>query len=107
MRLKFRMNDSRQFHPHEDSAHEEGDEDADEASGEKNDPVESGHGGFVGLIEDDETESTEGKQEARCKSLHDVLAIDSVLHEGHLFWGFYEKFENSDFCKSKPSDQCN
>ena len=35
------------------------------------------------LVEDDHADAAEGEHEGGGEALHDVLAVDAVLHEGH------------------------
>ena len=49
----------------------------------QHDPVELGHAGLVGLVQNDEADAAEGEHEGGGQTLHDVLAVDAVLHEGH------------------------
>jgi len=72
-----------QLHPHEDAAHEERDEDAHEGDAQQEDAVEPRGRWLVGLVEHDKPQPPEGEEKAGRKALHDVLAVDPVLHEGH------------------------
>ena len=74
----------RQLHGHEDATHAEGDDDGDECDAQQQDAVEARRARVVGLVEQHEAEPTQTEEEARRQALHDVLAIDAVLHEGHL-----------------------
>jgi len=71
-----------QFHSHEDPTHEEGKQDADECDAEQQDTIESGRGRLVRLVQHDESETAHGEEEAGRQSLHDVLTVDAVRHEG-------------------------
>ena len=55
------MSDLRQLHSHEDSAHEERHEDADERDAQEEDPVEFGCHWLVGLVEDHEAQPAHGE----------------------------------------------
>ena len=71
-----------QFHSHEDAAHEEGKQDTDERDAEQQDAIESGRGRLVRLVQHDESETAHGEEKAGRQSLHDVLTVDAVRHEG-------------------------
>jgi len=53
-----------QLHPHEDAAHEERDEDANEGHAQQQDAVEPGGRRLVGLVEHDEPQPAKGEQKA-------------------------------------------
>lgn len=67
----------RQLHAHEDSGHEEAEEDADAADEEQQEAIEFGNVGRVGAVQDDEAQASHGEQETGGQSFHDVLAINS------------------------------
>lgn len=70
----------RQLHAHEDSGHEEAEEDADAADEEQQEAVEFGDVGRVGAVQDDEAQASHGEEEAGGQSFHDVLAVNSARH---------------------------
>lgn len=72
----------RQLHAHEDSGHEEAEEDADASDEEQQEAVEFGNVGRVGAVQDDEAQASHGEQEAGGQAFHDVLAVDPGKHVG-------------------------
>ena len=76
---------SGQLHSHKHSAHEERQQDANKGDAKEQDAIESRRGRLVRLIQHDESQSAHGEEEARGQSLHDVLAVDAVWHEGDRF----------------------
>ena len=81
---KYPSHYSRQFHAHEHATHEEGHEDADKRDTQQQDAIQPRRRRLVRLVKDDEAESSEGEEEGGCQTFHDVLSVDSVLHERHL-----------------------
>lgn len=53
----------RQLHPHEDSGHEETEQDADEADEQQQETVEFGDVWSIGAVQDYEAQSSHGEQE--------------------------------------------
>lgn len=74
---------ARKFHAHEDSAHEEGNQNAHGSHTQQQNAIQSRSAWLVSLVENDESETSHREQEARRKTLHDVLAINTILHERH------------------------
>lgn len=82
-RYELGLKVSWQLHSHEDPSCKERHKNADEPNGRQHNSVEFGRGGVVRPVQDDEAEAPHGEEEAGGQALHDVLAVDSVGHEGH------------------------
>ena len=65
----------RQLHAHENSGHEEAEEDTDKANEEQQEAVEFGNVGRIGAVQDYEAQPSHREEEAGGQSLHDILAI--------------------------------
>lgn len=70
----------RQLHAHEDSGHEEAEEDADAADEEQQEAVEFGNVRSIGAVQDDEAQAPHGEEETGGQSFHNVLPINSGKH---------------------------
>jgi hypothetical protein len=74
---------SRKLHSHKDPGSEEADDDEDETKGGQKEFVEL-RLSIASEIKDDESQTADGEEEGAGKTLHDVLAVDSIGEEGDL-----------------------
>jgi len=74
---------SGQLHLHENPTAGEGDKETAEANQLEHHSVELGHARGVGLVQHDKAQPAQEEHEGGRQALHDVLAVDAVLHEGH------------------------
>lgn len=76
---------ARNFHSHENAAHEKRNQYGSKSKAELQDAIEPRHIGRVRPIEQDKSKSSKTEQETGGQAFHDVLAIDPVRHESLRF----------------------
>ena len=81
---KVKVAHLRHLDAHEDSQGEEGDQNGQATDDDHDHAVQLGHQAHVGSVQNDEAAAAEREEEARGEAFHDVLAVDSPLHEGDL-----------------------
>lgn len=82
--------DLRQLHAHEDSRHEEAEENADKSNEKQQEPVEFGNVWCIGAVQDYKAQASHCEEETGGQSFHNVLSIYSdqqkYLHQLHVFF---------------------